>query len=158
MKGRLASTLVLAAALAASLQADVQGEMQKIYDGFSAAFAKNDPAPFSKALAADYVLVVPGRPDQNRKSVLEDFKKQMANMHHSKWQRIVRNVERHGDSFLVIVKSHFSGEFDHQGHHKFENDAVTEDTWSKVSGGWQLHKSKLVSMSASVDGKSAGKI
>lgn len=139
--------------------ADLKAEFQEKYNALSAAFAKGDTSPFEKALAPGYVLIVPKQPNKDRAEVLADFKRQMRMMRNSKWQRKVTKVVSSKMSTVVTVSSHFHGQFGPTDKPKtFENDAVSEDTWTKGAHGWLLSKSSLVKMSAKIDGKSVGKM
>ena len=125
---------------------------QPYYDKISAAFAKNDVKVIDGFLASDYILIQPDGKQWTRDKVLEDFKRQMANMKSSKWVRKVKSAKQVGDLVELTVDGTFDGSFkDPQGKaHTFHLDSQSIDSWNKDH---KLKKSQIVKLVPTMDGK-----
>jgi hypothetical protein len=136
---------------------DTKSDLQAKYDGFAAAFAKQDMSFFEANLAQDYILRV-GQTTHDRAYVLKDFQKQSAMMKNAVWKRTVTRVVEKDHKATATVKSVFDGDFDMGGKTThFWNSAVSVDTWMHMpSHQWQMVESRLISLDATLDGKPAG--
>jgi len=132
--------------------ANLKSTLQAKYDSLSSAFSRKDATVFDHVFSSKYVLIGTNGRKVDRKELLADYKRQMAQMSEISWSRTLDSVSVSGSTAIATVHGRFKGFLTKpDGKHVFESVTSNKDTWTLQAGSWVLQKSVVLSLDATFD-------